>query len=446
MTVLVPIMMFGWIPLTILFFLRLSPQKAILFSVIGGFLLLPVVSYDFPGIPSYSKETAISISILLGSMFSNQRNNYSLKLRSYDLFMLMWCFVSPIITSLSNDLGLYDGLSNLVKNYLMWGVFYFFGRKYFNKESFLRDLSLGIIIGGIIYIPLILYEVRMSPRLSRIIYGFFAHDWRQHIRYGGYRPIVFMQHGLVVSLWMASTFIVSFWLWRNKTIRHIKGVPMWLIVVFLFIVTIICKSANAWIFLFLGITSWVVFKKLRSTKFLRFLLLLIPFYLYVRATNIITLEFIESNLLWLFDEERIYSLVFRLRQEDLYSQKALEHFLFGWGGYSRGNPIDPNTGRMLRIVDSLWLIAYSGYGIFGLISLFGSMLIGPILVLKEYLFIKKENLENSSLFIIDSIVLSLIVIFFMIDSLVNGMVNPIYVLCAGVLVSYYEATKKRILL
>lgn len=57
------------------------------------------------------------------------------------------------------------------------------------------------------YSLLALWEVRMSPRLNREIYGFFGHSWSQHVRYGGYRPILFLNHGI----WVPSCSRLACW-------------------------------------------------------------------------------------------------------------------------------------------------------------------------------------------------------------------------------------------
>ena len=44
-----------------------------------------------------------------------------------------------------------------------------------------------------------LVEVRLSPQINTWIYGFFQHDFIQMMRYGGFRPIVFLPHGLWVA-------------------------------------------------------------------------------------------------------------------------------------------------------------------------------------------------------------------------------------------------------
>ncbi|HEY9730004.1 MAG TPA: O-antigen ligase domain-containing protein, partial [Chroococcales cyanobacterium] len=67
MTPLVPLAMFGWIPLVFYLFNRYPSQRAVIVSVIGGFLFLPqVIKYPIvQGLPPYEKLSAISYIVLL---------------------------------------------------------------------------------------------------------------------------------------------------------------------------------------------------------------------------------------------------------------------------------------------------------------------------------------------------------------------------------------------
>src|SRR5204863_66271 len=73
-------------------------------------------------------------------------------------------------------------------------------------------------VGGLIYSVLILWEVRMSPQLHATVYGASPRqaDFAQAIRWGGYRPIVFMPHGLAVALFICNTVMAAFILARNR--------------------------------------------------------------------------------------------------------------------------------------------------------------------------------------------------------------------------------------
>ena len=350
MTLFVPIMMFGWVPLTIIFFMTMHTRTAVLCSVIGGVLFLPMASYNLPGIPEYTKGTAIALGIILGGLISGQRYNFAFQWKFYDIPMFLFCFICPVATSLFNGLGLYEGLSSALNLYLGWGVFYWAGRRYFSDTSSLRALCLGIIIGGLIYVPLCLYEIRMSPQLSNIFYGYFPHSWIQHVRYGGYRPIVFMQHGLMVALWMSLSFTVSFWLWRSNKISHFQGVPMGLLAMSLLIVAILCKSANGWFFLLLGLASYYYIKFFRSTLLLHLLIISIPLYIFVRITNIVPLEYIQTKALLFFDEQRVTSLTSRLIQENLFSLRAMEQPFWGWGGWRRDGLSTPILAKRFFVL------------------------------------------------------------------------------------------------
>ena len=320
MTYLVPIMLFGWVPLSILFFSTLKPHHAALVCIIGGMLFLPMAGYRFSGFPDYGKATAIAFRLILGGRLSGQRQDISLKLRIYDLPMIIWC-LCPIASSLANDLGLYDGLSSALDHTILWGIPYFCGRIYFQDAESLRDACLAIVVGGLLYVPLCLFEVRMSPQLSNMFYGFFPHSWQQHVREGHFRPIVFMQHGLMVSLWMAVSTVTAFWLWRSEQLaKEIKNIPMGVVILLLAITCLLCRSVNGVFALILG-CSLYSFSRLFSKKYLpAFLLLLtIPFYISFRLSEIVTVDDLTNVVANFVSPERLVSFETRLTQEELFS-------------------------------------------------------------------------------------------------------------------------------
>ena len=102
------------------------------------------------------------------------------------------------------------------------------GRAYFGDFKGLRELATVLFIGGLIYIPLCLYEIRMSPQLHNTIYGFYQHDFVQTMRAGGWRPTVFLQHGLAVGLFMSVTSLIGAWLWYSMPSRTFPRQTIWL--------------------------------------------------------------------------------------------------------------------------------------------------------------------------------------------------------------------------
>lgn len=203
MSPLVTFLLFGWPLMTLPLFVLLPARRAVIASLIAGWLFLPVFRFGDPGLQHYGKIAATVLAPLLGAIIFDPFQLLAFRPRLWDLPALIWC-LCPIATSISNDLGFYDGLSNALDNTLLWGVPYFLGRLYFSDLAALRELALGIVIGGLIYVPLCLIEIRMSPQLHRWVYGYYQHSFLQTIKAGGYRPMVFMQHGLAVAVWMLS--------------------------------------------------------------------------------------------------------------------------------------------------------------------------------------------------------------------------------------------------
>jgi len=437
LTIMVPLVMFGWILVSIIAFGKREPRDAIIIVVVGGVLFLPMYSFKIPGVPEYNKVSAIAFSLLIGELIHGQKRLFPMARSSLDLPMIIWCFISPVATSLSNGLGLYNGVSSAVMNYLTWGVFYWMGRRYFTDDASLRKLTLAIIVGGLIYFPLMAFEVRMSPQLSRIVYGFFPHSFLQHMRYGSFRPIVFMQHGLMVALWSAVSAVSAYWLWRSGEVVKLMNIPMALITMVMIVGTILCKSAGALILMVVGLVSFTIYKKSKSTRIFKIMLLLTVLYVSFRISNILPIATIEATLERYFDAERVQSALMRMTEEDLFGARALLRPILGWGGYQRGWPIDPDTGQMLiGMVDALWIMLFSSFGLLGLGSAFLSLGIGPWKVFREYSRRKTAPLIDDEMLPIDWIIIGLVVTLYILDSLLNAMHNPVYILCAGALVSY----------
>ena len=79
--------------------------------MIGAWLLLPPYALAIAGLPDYSKSTAAVLGVLLGTLIFHPDRLLAFRPRWFDLPMLLLCFCG-IASSLQNDLGIYDGLSD----------------------------------------------------------------------------------------------------------------------------------------------------------------------------------------------------------------------------------------------------------------------------------------------------------------------------------------------
>ena len=104
-----------------------------------------------------------------------------------------------------------------------------------------------------IYVPLCLFEIKMSPQLHQLVYGYHQHGFDQTIRLGGFRPMVFMQHGLAVGFWMTAASLIGVWLLVSGSLKQLWGIPMIVIVPILLVTTSSASRPPAIGFLFIGI-------------------------------------------------------------------------------------------------------------------------------------------------------------------------------------------------
>jgi len=424
---MVPLVMFGWIPFVIYLFSRYPARRAIVISFVGAWLFLPQAVLPLPGIPDYDKIAATCYGILLATCIFDVGRFSTFRLSWIDIPMVIWC-LCPVASSLSNDLGLYDGMAAALGQTVTWGVPYFLGRIYLNSLNGMRELAIGIFVGGLAYVPLCWFEMRFSPQLHRIVYGGNpGADFSQTIRLGGYRPTVFLTHGLAVGAFMMGATLVGIWLWQTGTVKQLWSIPIEWLVGALFITFILTRSTGAYALLAGGIAVLFVAKNLR-TAILAFVLIAgIAVYLYLNAASgAYVADQMAESLSKILPEDRVGSLVFRLNNEELLSAKARERITFGWGGYGRALLFNPD-GSQRTIPDSLWINIFGQNGIVGLVSLFVAMLLPTLsLFWARYPARLWTNRRVAS-----AAVIALMTALYMVDCLINAMVNPIYILAAG---------------
>lgn len=432
MNALAYLAMYGWIPIVLYLFTRFPTQRAVIISFIIAWLFLPQAKIPFSGIPDLTKMSVTCYGVLLAALLFDVQRLKQFRPSWIDIPMVIWCFC-PIASSLSNGLGLYDGLSSALSQTVIWGFPYFIGRVYFNNLKGLRQFALGIFIGGLVYMPLCLWEVRMSPQLHTQIYGWFPHSFAQTIRFGGFRPQVFMQHGLMVGVWMMTATLVGIWLWRAGVIKQIWGIPVGWLVAGLGLTFILVKSTGAYFLLALGVIILFTAKWLRSAIPLLLLLVCIPFYLQLTTTGNFTpqqqaaiVSFVSDNI----NPQRAGSLGHRFYNDYQLAEKARARIVFGWGGWGRNRVYEYNwRGELVDVstTDSLWIIAFGINGLVGLISLFSALLL-PILVFTLFCYPARTWFHPK---VAPAAVLAVALTLYTLDCLLNAMVNPIFGLTAG---------------
>jgi hypothetical protein len=279
----------------------------------------------------------------------------------------------------------------------------------------------------LVYVPLCLWEIRMSPQLHADVYGFRQHDWTQTQRLGGYRPMVFLQHGLMVGLWMGAAALVGVALWMNGRVRRLWGMPLALLVPALLATTVPCKSFGATALVLIGVLALATMRTLRTSLPMVLLLCLSATYVVLRTAG----RWSGSELTELVSQvspERASSLAFRLEAEERLRSKALERPVLGWGGWGRSfvRLDDDPLQRDMVITDSLWILVFGKHGAVGLASLLLLFLV-PVLALWRVCPPRLWASPGAAL----PWALALVLTVYALDNLVNAMENPVYLLIAG---------------
>ena len=423
MNALVPLALFGWIPVVLGLFARVPGRRAAIAGFVIGWLFLPIAAYPIEGLPDYTKTLAVCLGVFGAALLFDHRRVLALRPRVIDVPMIVWC-LTPFASSLSNDLGFHDAASATFEQIVTWGLPYAIGRVYVADLAGLRELALGVMIGGLIYVPLCLFEIANGPRLHMLLYGYHQHLLPQTMRFGGWRPIVFMQHGLMVSFWMTAAALVSLWLWMTRALKQLAKVRMGVWVPILLVATVMMKSVNAWVLLVLGVALLWLIARSGSWVPIVCALAIAPVYMTARATGLWTGESLVP-VASMIQAARAQSLAYRLANEEALLAKARQRPAFGWGKWGRARVHD-DTGGDLAVTDSLWIIALGNHGYVGLISMITALLL-PVGVFAE----RYRVAQWSHPAVAPGAVLALILVLYSIDSCFNAMLNPIYVVAAG---------------
>lgn len=428
MSELVPIALFGWLPITLALFALFRGRTALLLSMFGAWMFLPMMAYDLRGIPQIDKFVTANVACLIGLLVFDHKSLRGFHLSRWDvpaLALMCGAFVSMV----TNGYGAYDGMNSMTAVWTTAIIAYFLGRVYFRDEQSLRTLATAFVIAGCIYVPLCLYEMRMSPQLHRMVYGQHQHAFTQTYRMGGWRPMVFMQHGLALSLFMGATALAAIWLWISGVKRHLLGVPMWAIAGGLTIVTVMCRSIGSLALTMAGIGALVAIRMVRHPAALALLALLPLLYMGVRVTNVWDgrdLVEMASEV----HEKRGNSLESRLTSEDVLLPGARSKPVLGHGHWVQ--IVTDSRGRRThawdsgRAADALWIITFSSRGLIGLGALTAIFLLPTYVLFRRQRKVVHQNVPAG---------LAAILVVYMCDNLFNAMFSAVFFMTAGAVIS-----------
>ncbi len=368
-------------PLAAMLLYRTRPiGEATVWTILGGYLLLPANwGIKFPMIPPIDKSTIPNASALIACLLIRRGGLTAWKrFGPFEMVILVYV-VSPVVTALLNGddiqgagtvlpgVGLYEGLST-AEFQLLQIIPLILGRQFLRSPRDNEMVLRAFVIAGLLYSLPMLLEIRLSPQLHTWVYGYFPHSFVQQIRAGGFRPVVFVGHGLLVAFLAMLSVLASAALWRSRT--RIGRLPPFAVTMYLGAMLILCKSMGVLIYA-AALAPLVRFAsarvQLRVAAILAVTALLYPS---LRAVDLVPTETLLAAAAR-FSEDRAESLGTRFYNEKMLLDRASERFWFGWGRFGRNRIIDLEDGKDESITDGLWIGTMGQLGYVGFLAQFG---------------------------------------------------------------------------
>lgn len=425
------IVLLSW-PLVTFYLLRkFGTGPGALMALLLSYMFLPAsFALNLPGLPDPDKFTMTTFTILLIIIFRGGNLGFRY-LDNRFKFLLFLLIIAPFLTALTNQerylhlpgLSLYDGLGSSVISFMEF-IPFLIGLAYFREEKEQFRLFKYFAIATFIYAFFALFEIRMSPQLHKIVYGYFPHDWMQQIRSGGFRAVVFMGHGLLVAMFLALG--VAFWATLHQAKFKVFKYSNFVGLAVVFITLVLSKSLAALLY---GVFAIFAIKFLKGkTIYLISAAMALIFITYPISTA--TGIFPHDRLVNLASEvsaDRAGSLGFRFKNENALLAHANEKPIFGWGTWGRNRVYDKETGEDLSVTDGAWIISLGSSGWVGFLSNFLFLFLPLWIVFRNYKKMNFSSHQSQTIMAGHTLIIALI----MIDQLPNASFNPLYWILAG---------------
>ena len=420
---------------------RLDPARALIWTILGGYLIMPpMTGINLPIVPDLDKVSIPNLTALICATWLLKDKIAFLPSGPVGKALILLFIFAPFATVLTNGdalhfemrtiqgMKIYDSVASIANQGIAVLPF-FLARRYLGTPEGAGVVLVALVAGGLAYSVPMLIEARFSPQMNVWVYGFFQHDFFQTIRQGGYRPVVFLQHGLWVAFFTLMALLASLVMLREAPAERRPKAA--LILIYLFYMVLVCKSAGPLVYL-VGLSPLLIFAPTRVQILVAAgLAALVIIYPILRGAHLVPLDRI-LDFATSFSADRAYSLQFRIENEELLLARAQERPWFGWGGYGRNFTHNAVSGEMANIADGLWIIILGMNGWLGYLAEFGLTAL-PLLVLAREVLMRQGVVIARP-----TAALALILAVNMVDLLPNATHIPFTWLMAGALLGEAE--------
>ena len=430
-----------WPLVSIVFFLTLRTVDAVFATMIIGWLLLPErVNLDLNYLPSFNKYSITALSACIVLALVKKKNILKFGGHKNIRYLAVGLFIIPFFVYLTNREPMFNGVRfiqglsprdvvSMLFEQLMYLLPFLLGLKcVVDKAIYLRVITL-ILLSAMVYAIPALIEVRLSPQFHTWVYGFFPHSFVQQMRFGGFRPVVFLSHGLDVAFFFSLAFLISLtYILYSSTSRKRNLFTFAPIVLLLLI--FYSKTFAAYFVVLIGLPLLLIknnqFKRLAATS----ILLISMLYPVAQLTGVFPSNLIVAGVEQI-NSDRAQSLSFRFYQEDQLKDRVLSKPLFGWGGWAR-NRFENS------VTDSFWILVSGKLGLIGLL-LYSFPIIYSIRRLIVLSKSRHLSVRDRSLCVNSALVVALYSIFL----IPNYGINPLYLFFVGATIGFASSIERK---
>jgi hypothetical protein len=435
------LMLLAWPLIAWALFTRLEPRRAVIWAFLLAYMILPPrAAFDLPAVPNFDKHSIAALAALGFVLFRLRARVPVFAGNPLALVLLALFVLSPFATSLTNPdpveivqgdrpaLRLYDSIA-LVSGQMLALIPFFLARRFLGTAEAMRLLLGAFVTAGLVYSIPIVIESRLSPQLNVWVYGFFAHDFSQVLRGSGFRPMVFLEHGLWVAFFVLMCAVAAVTLARHTPAADrpkATFIALWLLGTL-----VLCRSLGPFAYA-VGLVPLVLFAPRRVQLLVAAVLgVIVMTYPLLRGAHVVPLDRILEAA-YAISPDRAASLAYRINNEEVLLARAELKPWFGWGGYGRSLILDPYDGRILSVPDGGWIIVLGMFGWAGYVAQFG-LLVLPLLLLG-----REALLSRGAAFSPWVCAVALIYAANLVDLLPNNTLIPLTWLMAGALLAHAE--------